>query len=181
MPTKLLYDAAAIETSIAKLAAQIIANHTDEQPLFVALLRGAAPFASKLMFALAKQNPTLHPELDYMMVSTYGHGRTAGEPRVVTDLAPSTIVAGRTVIVLDDVLDKGVTAHFVGQHLTNKGARVVKLAVLIDKQTTRTYPVVPAYACLTTDDVWLAGMGMDDDATTTEAYRWRDEIFEIAD
>lgn len=176
-----LADARRIDESIDALATHIIKDTNEDKPIFVALLRGAAPFASKLMFAIARQAPRFHPEIDYMMVSTYGSERKAGQPQIVTDLAPSTDVTGRPVIVLDDVLDKGITADFVIRHLLDKGASSVKLAVLVDKQTKRLQPISADYACLNVDDVWLAGMGMDDDATAPEAYRWSEQIFQIND
>lgn len=172
-------DAETINAKIALLAAQVIANTQERKPIFVALLRGAAPFASKLMFEITRQSPGYHPEIDYMMVSTYGSDRTAGAPQVVTDLAPTTDVTGRDVILLDDVLDKGITADFVINHLQNKGAKHVTLAVLVDKQTQRIKPIEADYTCLTSEDVWLAGMGMDDTATAPEAYRWSDSIYEM--
>ena len=172
-------DAQRIDESIEALATHIISDSSDEKPIFVALLRGAAPFASKLMFAIARQAPKFHPEIDYMMVSTYGNERSAGKPQIVTDLAPSTDVTERTVIVLDDVLDKGITADFVIKHLTTMGAKHVKLAVLADKQTKRIVPIEADYACLNVKDVWLVGMGMDDSATQKEAYRWQDSIYQV--
>lgn len=165
--------------AINRVADEIIRDYSNESPLFVSLLRGAAPFSSQLLFAISRLEPNRHPELDYMTVSTYGDERTAGQPRIVTDLAPETVVKGRPVIILDDVLDKGITADFVAKHLLTKGAASVKLAVLVDKKTDRTHPIAADYACLQTDDVWLAGMGMDDAATATEAYRWSDYIIEI--
>ena len=75
-----------VTAAIEQIAAAITADFHDQQPLFVALLRGAAPFASKLMHAITKRDAIFHPELDYMMVSTYGSGKHAGEPRIVTDL-----------------------------------------------------------------------------------------------
>ncbi len=86
---KILVTKSDVDEALARLADQLITTN-EQKPLYVALLRGAAPFASKLMFAIAERDPTYHPELDYMMVSTYGDGRTAGTPRVVTDLAPDT-------------------------------------------------------------------------------------------
>src|SRR5690242_6076913 len=104
-----------VDREIDRIATEIL-NDYDMTPLFVALLRGAAPFSSHLMHALTAHSPEFHPELDYMMVSTYGEGRHAGEPHIVTDLAPSTTVHGRKVIILDDVLDKRITAEFVTAH-----------------------------------------------------------------
>lgn len=165
-----------IDARIRTMATQIIDDFAGSSPLFVCLLRGAAPFASKLMFEIARQAPTFHPELDYMMVSTYGTSRIAEEPRVIVDLAPDTSVEGRSVIILDDVLDKGITADFVASHLQQKGALDIILAVLVEKQIDRPTRPHADYAALTAPDAWLAGMGMDDAATGKEAYRWAADI-----
>lgn len=166
-----------VDEIINGLAEQIISNHPTS-PLFVALLRGAAPFASKLMFAITKLKADYHPELDYMMVSTYGHDRTASQPVVVTDLAPSTTVNGRSVIVLDDVIDLGITSDFVKDLLLSRGAKSVELAVLAAK-------VVPErqsqadYCGFDAGDKWLVGMGLDDAKVANEAYRWTSGVYEI--
>jgi len=178
--TSLLASSDDVSKAIARIATDIINTHRDSSPLFVGLLRGAAPFTSKLMFELARQEPELHAELDYMMVSTYGGGRTAGEPHIVTDLAPDTTVNGRTVIILDDVLDKGVTANFVMNHLKSRGAAKVEIAVLCQKTVQRMHPIEPTYCGFTFGDEWLVGMGMDDAKTQKEGYRWLDEIRSIS-
>lgn len=176
---KLLAGPAEIDRRISAIAGELLTDTGHSSPLYVALLRGAAPFASKLMFELARQSPDSHPEIDYMMVSTYGGERHASEPRVVTDLAPSTIVKGRQVIIIDDVLDKGLTANFVTKHLKARGAAEVKLAVLCDKRADRVKDVVADYAGFSFDDNWLVGMGMDDAEAANEGYRWLPEIWEI--
>ena len=176
----IIADEKAIQSHIDAMAARIIADYKNAHPLFVALLRGAAPFASKLMFSIARQAPDFHPEIDYMMVTTYGSERSAHAPEIVTDLAPTTDVKGRSVVLLDDVLDKGITADFVAVHLTSLGASDVKLAVLVDKHTTRIKPIEADYSCLSADDVWLAGMGMDDTQTATEGYRWNESIIDVS-
>ncbi len=165
-----------VEQRIIKLAHDIIVNFPDKKPLFVALLRGAAPFASKLMFEISNQNPDFHPELDYMMVQTYGDKRTAGEPRIITDLAPDTVVNGRIVILTDDVLDKGITAHFVINYLKSLGADEVQLAVLAVKRTERKHDITPDYYGFEVEDKWLVGMGMDDASSGKEHDRWLGSI-----
>lgn len=167
-----------VADSISRMA-QAILNEHSQSPLFVALLRGAAPFSAKLMTEIVRLSPEYHPELDYMMVSTYGAGHHAGEPHIVTDLAPSTVVNSRDVVVIDDVLDKGITADFVFAHLKARGARSVRLAVLCDKQVTREKPIEADYKSFTFGDNWLIGMGMDDGKAGVEAYRWLDEIREV--
>ena len=176
----LLASPADVDARIKQLAHEIIADFPDERPLFVALLRGAAPFASKLMFAIAEAAPDFHPELDYMMVQTYGGKRHASEPRIVTDLAPGTEVKGRTVIIVDDVLDKGITAKFVSDHMEARGANSIRIAVLAEKQTEKTYPITPDYCGFTFADVWLAGMGMDDAGAGKEYDRWNATISDVS-
>jgi len=168
-----------VSDAITDIAKNILNDH-EQSPLFVGLLRGAAPFSSRLMTELACQAPEYHPELDYMMVSTYGADRHAGEPHIVTDLAPSTIVNGRAVIIIDDVLDKGITADFVIKHLEARGASDVRLAVLCEKLVTREKPIEADYKGFTLGDRWLVGMGMDDSSAAVEGYRWLDEIREVA-
>lgn len=173
---KLLASSNQIDAAIAEMAKSIIKDFSGAQPLFVALLRGAAPFASKLMFEVTRQAPDMHPELDYMTVSTYGEGRVVGTPHIAMDLAPDTEVRERLVIVLDDVLDKGATSTFVSKYLYDKGAKTVKLAVLVEKDLVRTSPEHADYSCFHAGPEWLAGMGMDDTTVAHDGYRWLDEI-----
>lgn len=173
-----LASAADVNNAIQQMAKQMLDEY-EELPLFVALLRGAAPFASKLMFEIARQAPEKHPEIDYMMVSTYGNEQTAGQPHIVTDIAPTTDVSARKVLVLDDVLDKGITADFVFNHLKNRGASEVKLAVLADKDVTRTREISASYCGFHFGNKWLVGMGMDDADAANEGYRWLEEIWEV--
>jgi len=167
-----------IDQAITHMATEILENNT-QTPLFVALLRGAAPFATRLMTEIVRQQPDYHPELDYMMVSTYGDGRQAGEPHIVTDLAPNTTVRDRSVIVLDDVLDKGITAQFVISHLNSRGAKNVQLAVLCEKQAQRVSDIAADYCGFSFTDEWLVGMGLDDSSVATEGYRWLDKIWQV--
>lgn len=170
---------AEVERQVTRIASEILKDKPGTSPLFVALLRGAAPFTSKLMFEITRQSPDYHPETDYMMVSTYGAERHASEPHIVTDLAPSTVVNGRDVVIIDDVLDKGITADFVTKHLRARGAADVRLTVLCDKRTARERDVTADYVGFEFEDNWLVGMGMDDAEAASEGYRWLGEIWEI--
>lgn len=178
--TQVLVTTIDIDKSITKLAASLIDDFSDTSPLFVCLLRGAAPFAMKVMQEITRQAPTFHPELDYLTVKTYGDERAASAPQIITDLTPSTIVRNRPVVVLDDVLDSGATAAFVSETLKTRGASQVTLAVLVEKTINRTSYPHAEYHCFTAGPEWLAGMGMDDRATAPEAYRWSDEIVIIS-
>lgn len=171
-----LADAREVQKALTEMAGVLINDFADRSPLFVCLLRGAAPFAMQLMMEMTRQAPDFHPELDYMTVKTYGNERTASQPQIIMDLDPKTALAGRPVIVLDDVLDSGVTAQFVAEVLQQRGASETSTAVLVEKNIKRSALPHATYACFTAGSEWLAGMGMDDHATVPEAYRWSDEI-----
>lgn len=165
-----------VAARITELAEAVAERYKGKSPLFVCLLRGGAPFASQLMFALAKSDPHFHPELDYMTVRTYGDSLTAKKPQVIMDLAPHTSVDGRTVVIVDDVLDRGHTAAFTEQHLKTRGAADVELIVLVQKTLERDiWPDATLYGFEAPAD-WLTGMGMDDPRIATEANRWLDSL-----
>ena len=88
-------------------------------------------------------------------------------------------VAGRTVIVLDDCLDRGVTYGKIKQLLLSYDASSVSLAVLVNKDVQREGVESPALFGFSTPDVWLTGLGMDDADTAPEARRWAGYIAEV--
>lgn len=158
---------------INEMAKELIGQYENKNPLFVCLLRGGAPFATKLMFAITHQNPTFHPEMDYVTIKTYGDQRTDRPPELLADILPSTSAKGRPVILLDDVLDKGVTAAFATKHfLENHAASSVELVVLAEKDRERTAYGSAALSGFTVPDDWLTGMGLDDASLGKEANRW---------
>jgi len=173
----LIASAAEVDAHIQKIARDILTNHAST-PLFVALLRGAAPFASKLMFAIAAEVPDYHPDLDYMMISTYGDDHNAKQPIIVTDLAPTTDVKGRAIVILDDVIDQGVTSDFVRDLLLKRGALSVELATLATKAVPGRISQAD-YTGFDAGERWLVGMGLDDATDGHEHYRWMDSIWEI--
>jgi hypoxanthine phosphoribosyltransferase len=169
---RLLHSAADVDRRIDEMADELIERYRDDKPLFVCLLRGGAPFATRLMFAIARRDPSFHPELDYMTVRTYATERSASHPELVMGLAPGTDIHGRTVVMLDDVLDQGHTAKFTSGYLTLLGAAKVELVVLVQKDVEReAYPQAAVFG-FTAPDEWLTGMGMDDTRLGREANRW---------
>jgi hypoxanthine phosphoribosyltransferase len=178
---RILFTEEEVSARIEAMAAEVINRYlpedtTSNKPLFVCLLRGGAPFSMRLMSAIARQAPHFHPELDYMTVRTYGDGRNAKQPELVMDLSPHTEVAGRPIVVLDDLLDTGRTAGFVTDSLRERGAGPIELCVLVQKDKAnreQTFDGVIHYGFVT-PDVWLTGMGMNDtrEALGHEGNRW---------
>lgn len=169
---QLIADGPAVDARIDELATEIIKRYQGRQPLFVCLLRGGAPFASKLMFAISRQDPQFHPEMDYMTIRAYGDERTDKPAELVMDISPSTVTTGRHVILLDDVLDKGITAEFAAEHLKAKGASKVDLVALLQKQRQRQHFGDAVLFGFDSPPDWLTGMGLDDVRIATEANRW---------
>ncbi len=177
---EVLYGSREVSEKIAGLASRLAGRYQNgERPLFVALMRGAAPFAGQLMRAIVEVDPTFHPEIDYMTVSTYGRGRRAGKPQLKLDIdRDRTVVAGRPVVLLDDIVERGLTLAFAANHLLGRKHRAasVDAAVLATKQCTRD-PSFSLFrgdidACFTVPDVWVTGMGLDDASVGDEGNRW---------
>ncbi len=170
---QLLADETAVTRRIEELASEVIVRYKDKDPLFICLLRGGAPFASQLMFAITRKDPNFYPELDYMTIKTYGDERVEAGVELIMDLSPSTKAKNRLVVLLDDVLDKGITADFAQKYLlrTHNAAKVESI-VLIQKNRERAqYKTATMFGFEAPAD-WLTGMGLDDSRISREANRW---------
>lgn len=167
----------ALTVRINEMAREVIDRYRQKDTLFVCFMKGGVPFTAMLMHAIAELAPDFHPQVDYMTISTYKDERVAGEPRIVMDLAPDISVKGRTVVMLDDVLDTGTTANFAQSHFYNRGAEEVDLIVLVQKQNERgLYPRAELFGFESPSDLWLVGMGMDDSGKQREMNRWMGSI-----
>jgi len=89
------------------------------------------------------------------------------------DLSHKTAITGRTVIVLDDMIDKGGTYVFTKKHLENKGAEKVYLAALVQRELDEPREFDADFYCFSiTSQEWLVGMGLDDSRLGVDAIRW---------
>lgn len=174
--TSVLFQNEKVLKRIESLAANIIKEYKDQNPLFVCLLRGGAPFAALLMFSITRLDPYFHPELDYMTIRTYGDKRRAKPPELIMNLSPHTKPKSRPVLILDDVLDTGETAEFTAKHLLEQGAAKVDLWVLVQKQKERPVFGGSIVYGFEAPSGWLTGMGLDDTRIAPEANRWADYI-----
>jgi hypoxanthine phosphoribosyltransferase len=171
-----------VDSRINEMTAEAIEKYDGKDPLYVCFLKGGAPFATKLMFAITQQSAQngqpLQPDLDYMTITTYGDGREAKQPKIVMDLAPDERVRGRIVVMLDDVLDTGTTMAFAEKVFLSRGAKVVESAVLVEKENDRAKYKRGAdiVGFKSPAKLWLTGMGMDDAKDGHEHNRWSGKI-----
>ncbi|KQQ32823.1 hypoxanthine phosphoribosyltransferase [Duganella sp. Leaf126] len=145
---------AAVTAMADKLNARY--NHPEAEafPLVLGVMGGAVVFTGNLLPQL-----TFPLEFDYIHVSRYGDEDRGGE--VVWKVVPRSNVAGRTVIVLDDILDEGETLAHVKQRLLDMGAAEVILAVFADKAIGKAKPVAADIVGLTIPNRFVVGFGMD--------------------
>jgi hypoxanthine-guanine phosphoribosyltransferase len=125
------------------------------------------------MHAIQAEDPYFHPNVQSMIVSRYGLNREPGMLRLVTDLPPDyRELMEFDIILLDDLIDEGDTLEFAKAHLQSYGAKRVDSVVLVKKIKD---PIVQGGISMygfEAPDVWLTGMGMDDDRIRREGNRW---------
>jgi len=177
---KMLHTVEEVDAKIDEMAAEIIRKYDPHSTLFVGLLNGALPFQTKLMFAIARQDPSFHPNAQFMIVSRYADERDPGMPSLVADLPKKYHdLADQTVVLIDDLIDEGDTLEFAAEHLLEYGAKEVHSVVLVKKEKDTTADRQTMYNSITygfeAPDVWLTGMGMDDSRLTRGSGRLGDE------
>lgn len=149
-----LCSAAAVAEAVARLAREISARLENSFPLVLSVMRGSVVFAGQL---LPQLNFPL--EFDYLDVTRYGSGTRGGE--ISWKVAPRTPVAGRVVLVLDDILDEGKTLAAVREILVAAQALEVYNAVFVDKDIGRAKPVSADFVGVHVPDRYVFGFGMD--------------------
>lgn len=144
----------AVSAALERLAAEIRSQLAVEYPLVLAVMGGAIVFAGKLL-------PMLHFPLDfdYIHVTRYGDATTGG--RVHWRVPPPAEVRGRTVLVLDDILDGGETLFAIREALAAAGATRVLAGVMVEKELGREKSARADYVGLRIPDRFVFGFGMD--------------------
>lgn len=174
---KLLFTAQQVDERIAEMAREIVERYKGQRVVFVSLLNGAQPFASKLMFAIQRCDPGFCPNVQSMIISRYGLNREPGQLRLVTDLPPEwRELAGVRAVLVDDLIDGGATTDFARQRLLGYGAVGVDIVVLVTKRKEPAAQSAHVLYGFEAADVWLTGMGMDDSRIAPEANRWAEWI-----
>ena len=152
-----LFSAEQIAERVAALAGEIAAS-SPRDLVIIAILKGSFIFAADLIRALHREG--LRPEIDFVFLESYGEGTVSGgEVRILRDI--ETALAGREVVIVDDILDSGRTLHFAKALIEGRGALAVKTCVLIDKQVPRAAPIAPDFLGFRCPPVFVVGYGMD--------------------
>lgn len=155
---ELLYDHDAVQASVTRIANDLNQrfgqSDSPEFPLVLAVMGGAVVFVGNLLPKL-----TFPLEFDYIHATRYGDDDHGG--KVVWKVIPRGNVEGRTVIVLDDILDEGETLAHVKQRLLEMGASEVVIGVFAEKVRGKAKPIHPDYVGLSIPNKFVVGFGMD--------------------
>ncbi|GAB4419753.1 MAG: hypoxanthine phosphoribosyltransferase [Bacteroidia bacterium] len=144
-----------IEARIDALAGQLNQRYTDSRPLLIVVLNGAFVFAADLVRRL-----TCQPEVRFVRISTYGDSMTSQTaPEVL--MADELHVAGREVLIVEDIVDSGHTVHFFRQYLRQANPRSLDLITLLYKPDSFRYDEAPQYVGFEIDPSFVVGYGMD--------------------
>ena len=156
-----LVDQAALATRVAELGAQITADYADDPPLLVAVLKGAMLFMSDLCRAIA-----LPVDVDFMAVSSYGSAtRTSGVVRIVKDL--DSELEGRHVLVVEDIIDSGLTLNYLRHYLNARSPKSVEVCALLVKDGEQRVELDLRYIGFHIPASFVVGYGLD----VAERYR----------
>lgn len=162
-----LFDAGQIATRLHELAGEI-AVAMGPDILLVSILKGSFVFSADLIRAL--YHAGMRPEVDFLTLSSYGGGtQSRGDVRIMRDVDDP--VAGRQVLLVDDILESGRTLSFARDLLRQRGAAAVKLAVFLDKPVQRAVPCEADFRAFLCPERFVIGYGLD------HAHRYRELPF----
>src|SRR3954452_17519997 len=152
---RVLISAAQIQTRIRELGEKISADYPTGNLHVICILKGAIFFMTDLTRAMKRD-----VQIDFMGISTYGKGKTSsGEVRVTKDLDIS--LEGADVLIVEDIVDSGVTLNYLMHVLEQRRPRSIRIAALLDKPERRLRPVHVNYVGFQIPDHFVVGFGLD--------------------
>ena len=160
-----------IAEAVNRLAREIESDYRDKQPLLVSILRGSFMFTADLVRQI-----DLPLELDFVRLSSYGPSReSSGKVRIAQGV--KTPVKGRDVLVVEDIVDTGITISFLLDYLKSKQPASLKVCTLTDKPSRRRVPVPIDYRGFTVPNRFIVGYGLDCD----QKFRNLPDIYALED
>jgi hypoxanthine phosphoribosyltransferase len=152
---RVLISSERIQARIKELGAQIDKDYPEGPIYLIGILKGAYVFLADLSRAVKRST-----RIEFMGISSYGRGKTtSGEVKVVKDL--DTVIEGADVVIVEDIVDSGVTLSYLMHLLQQRRPRSIRIAALLDKPERRLRPVVVSYVGFTIPDEFVVGYGLD--------------------
>lgn len=152
---QVLYSREQIAARVAELGAEITRDLNGEKLVMVGVLKGAAPFLSDLARAVQ-----VDATFDFVAVSSYGKGhRSSGAVKLIKDLDES--VEGKNVLIVEDILDTGLTLSYLRKIMLQHKPRSLRIAALLDKPSRRIEKIEADYVGFSIPNLFVIGYGMD--------------------
>lgn len=152
---KILFTGEELLKRISELGEEITRDYKGKNLLILAILKGAVPFMADLI-----QHISIPLTYDFMAVSSYGASTTSsGVVRIMKDLERS--VEGIDILIVEDIIDTGLTLKYLKENLTARNPQSVKVVTLLDKPDRRKVDVTPDYNGFTIPDEFVVGYGLD--------------------
>lgn len=153
--TKVLVTREEIAAEVKKLGQRITEDYQGKELMLVGILKGAVVFFSDLVREI-----DLPLKMEFMAVSSYGAAtRTTGVVNLVKDLTVD--ITGMHVLIVEDIVDSGMTLSYLKKYLSTRGAASIKIATLLDKPERRRVDLTADYYCFTIPDEFVVGYGLD--------------------
>jgi hypoxanthine phosphoribosyltransferase len=144
-----------LQDRIRELGAEITRDYSGRRPELICVLKGAIVFMSDLMRAI-----DLNLTIDFIAVSSYGKGaNSTGEVKIIKDLDGP--LEGRDIILVEDILDTGLTLGYLARNFRARGATSIKIVALLNKPGRRKVGVTPDYVGFEIPDKFVVGYGLD--------------------
>ncbi|MCQ5129015.1 hypoxanthine phosphoribosyltransferase [Butyricicoccus faecihominis] len=152
---EVLFTEQQLKDKARELGARITEDYRDKNPLIVSVLKGSYVFMADLTRQI-----DVPCNVDFMVVSSYGKGtKTTGEVQIIKDIEQP--IDGRDLLIVEDILDSGVTLHYLMQILTARGANSIRLCTLLSKPSRRKVEVKVDYLGYEIPDEFVVGYGLD--------------------
>lgn len=152
---EVLYTKEEISEKVKELAAQLNKDYAGKKVLCVGILKGSVVFLSDII-----REMTCEVEIDFMAVSSYGNStKSSGIVRILKDL--NYDIEGKDVVIIEDIIDTGVTLKYLCEYLTSRKPKTLKICCLLDKPERRKADVKADYTGFTIPDYFVVGYGID--------------------
>lgn len=151
---EVLYSEEEIKEKVKELGERIREDYKDKNLLLLGILKGCVPFMADIM-----RNIDLDLEYDFMDVSSYQGTRSMGEVRILKDI--STNIVDKDILIVEDIIDTGVTLSYLTKLLRSRGAKSVEIVTMLSKPSRRKVDLPVKYNGYEIDDHFVIGYGMD--------------------
>ncbi|MGM9967914.1 MULTISPECIES: hypoxanthine phosphoribosyltransferase [unclassified Rummeliibacillus] len=152
---KVLISEEELQNKIQELGESLTTEYQDKFPLLIGVLKGAMPFMADLMKRIDS-----YVEIDFMDVTSYGNATvSSGEVKILKDL--NTSVEGRDIVIIEDIIDSGLTLSYLVDLFKYRKAKSIKIVTLLDKPSGRKVDLKADYVGFEVPDAFVVGYGLD--------------------